>query len=780
WETLLLMNKMGTQLSSTLAICTILFTITAFTPPASSSPPEPPVKCTSHNTNCTVTNSYGNFTSDRSVCRAGSVAYPATEAELISVVANGTRARRKMKVTTRFSHSMPKLVCPDGTDGLLISTDKLDRILEIDPVGLTVTVQSGVLTGQLYDALARAGLALAHTPYLRALTVGGMISTHAHGSTFMAKGGAPSDYVVGVTIVSPGRKEEGYVKVRQLTEEDEELDAARVSLGVLGVISKITLKVEPLFKRSISFRKRSDTDLAHRAISFGRKHEFADISWYPYQHRAVYRNDDRVPLEVPGDGAYDFFPMRRALSSSSISSRATGNNFTGYPIIGYHHKLQASGSCFFSPEDNLKTSCSWDPRIDGAFFHQTTFTISLPLVAGFIRDVQRLVAKNPKSVCAVDEYNGILVRFHKGSTAYLGKTEDAVGFDFSYYRSRDPLAPRLHEDAMEEIEQMALFRYNATPHWAKNRRVAFEGVISKYGDGGARFLRVREDYDPLGLFSSEWTDYVLGLGGDGPGQLGSGCALDGLCVCREDLHCAPEKGYFCRPGRVYKAARFDTIHTGPNQTVTHPTWLSSSTRFVCGLVPSWPNSDWPRKKGNRRENKDNEKMSPILRRTKIPPTFIPQLLRFASRSIKSFRFPGEPLDSSSITYGVHVFQCPDARGIVAKLSDCIASRGGNILGADVFVPENKEVFYSRSEFIFDHVKWPRAQMEEDFMELSRSFNATRSVVRVPDLDPKYKIAILASKQEHCLTDMLHGWQDGKLPVDIVCVIRLSFETFIHC
>lgn len=34
-------------------------------------------------------------------------------------------------------------------------------------------------------------------------------------------------------------------------------------------------------------------------------------------------------------------------------------------------------------------------------------------------------------------------------------------------------------------------------------------------------------------------------------------------------------------------------------------------------------------------------------------------------------------------------------GIVAKLSDCIAAKGGNILGYDVFVPENKNVFYSR-------------------------------------------------------------------------------------
>ncbi|XP_024987055.1 formyltetrahydrofolate deformylase 1, mitochondrial isoform X2 [Cynara cardunculus var. scolymus] len=109
-------------------------------------------------------------------------------------------------------------------------------------------------------------------------------------------------------------------------------------------------------------------------------------------------------------------------------------------------------------------------------------------------------------------------------------------------------------------------------------------------------------------------------------------------------------------------------------------------------------------------------------------------------------------------------------GIVAKISECIASRGGNILEADIFVPQNKNVFYSRSEFVFDPTKWPRAQMDEDVLNLSKKFNANRSVVRVPSLDPKYKIAVLASKQDHCLVDLLHAWQDGKLPVDISSII----------
>ncbi|URE14295.1 formyltetrahydrofolate deformylase [Musa troglodytarum] len=129
--------------------------------------------------------------------------------------------------------------------------------------------------------------------------------------------------------------------------------------------------------------------------------------------------------------------------------------------------------------------------------------------------------------------------------------------------------------------------------------------------------------------------------------------------------------------------------------------------------------------------------------------------------------------------GIHVFHCPaeiggvggqDVVGIVAKLSECIASRGGNIRSVDVFVPENKQEFYSRSEFVFDPTYWPRDVVDNDFIKLSKLFSAEKSIVRVPDLDPKYKIVILASKQEHCLVDLLYKWQEGRLPVDISCVI----------
>ncbi|KAE8722096.1 L-gulonolactone oxidase 2 [Hibiscus syriacus] len=556
----------------------------------SCTPPAEPVKCSKNDSNCTVTNSYGMFP-DRAICRAGNVAYPTTEQELVSVISAATEAKRKMKVVTRFSHSIPKLVCPDGQDGLLISTEHLNRVVQMDEAAMTMTVESGVTLRQLINEAANVGLALPYAPYWWGLTIGGILGTGAHGSSLWGKGSAVHDYVVEMRIVSPAGADEGYAKVRVLNERDKDLDAAKVSLGVLGVISQVTFKLQPLFKRSITYLTKGDKDLGDEAVSFGKLHEFADISWYPSQRKAVYRIDDRVTINKPGNGLYDFTPFRSTPSLALALTRSneetqeffrdangkcldakvivatlqtaayglTNNGliFTGYPVIGFHNRLQSSGTCLDSLEDELITACAWDPRIKGEFFHQTTFSVSLSVVKSFIEDVQKLVAMEPKSLCGLELYNGILMRYVKASTAYLGKQEDAIDFDISYYRSKDPMAPRLYQDILEEIEQMALFKYGALPHWGKNRNLAFDGVIKKYKNG-VEFLKVKNKYDPLGLFSSEWTDQVLGLR-KGVTMLKEGCALEGLCVCSQDVHCAPAKGYLCGPGKTFKLARVCTF-----------------------------------------------------------------------------------------------------------------------------------------------------------------------------------------------------------------------------
>lgn len=205
---------------------------------AGCSPPEDPIKCASKNTNCTITNSYGAFP-DRSGCRASAVAYPTTEEELISVVAKAAMDRTKMKAVTRFSHSIPKLVCTDGEDGLLISTKYLNRTLNIDPSAMTISIESGATLRQVIDEAAKAGLALPYAPYWWGLTIGGLLSSGAHGSSLWSKGSSVHEYVEQLRIITPAGRENGYVQVRTLDTSHEDLNAAKVSIGVLGVISQV-------------------------------------------------------------------------------------------------------------------------------------------------------------------------------------------------------------------------------------------------------------------------------------------------------------------------------------------------------------------------------------------------------------------------------------------------------------------------------------------------------------------------------------------------------------
>lgn len=94
----------------------------------------------------------------------------------------------------------------------------------------------------------------------------------------------------------------------------------------------MTLKLEPLFKRSITYVKRTDTTLSDEAPSFGDEHEFGDILWYPSQRTAVYRIDDRVPLNASGNGLYDFIPFRSTSTGAVELIRITGQVTTRITI----------------------------------------------------------------------------------------------------------------------------------------------------------------------------------------------------------------------------------------------------------------------------------------------------------------------------------------------------------------------------------------------------------------------------------------------------------------
>lgn len=543
-------------------------------------PPQNPVRC--NQTGCVLYNAYGIW-GDRKDCKAATVVYPTTEEQLRLAVANANKNNQKVKVVTKSSHTIPKLVCPTE-NAVLISTERYNSTIDVNVDNLSVTADAGVGLRDVIDRVENAGLSLVASPYWEGVSVAGVISTGSHGSSWWGKGGAVHDHVIGLKLIVPANQSEGYAKVVNLQAHDPIFNAAKVSLGMLGVISKVTFSLERGFKRSITFNFTKDDGIENEFMGHAKKYEFGDIQWYPSRHTAVYRYDNRVPLNTSGDGVFDFLGFQSNAILVSKATRASEkafdnarNNdgkctlassfvgykklianglknkliFTGYPVIGHQGKIQTSGSCLYTPEVRKDVSCAWDPRIKGLFFYESTAIFAATKFADFISDVKKLRDMNPKNFCGVDIYNGILFRFIKASDAYLGQSEDSVVIDFNYYRADDASTPRLNQDVWEEVEQMAFFKYGAKPHWAKNRNLAFLNVQKKYPNFN-KFLAVKKELDPKNMFSSEWSDEIF-FGKEG--VKGDGCALEGLCICSEDRHCSPGKGYFCQQGLVYKEAR---------------------------------------------------------------------------------------------------------------------------------------------------------------------------------------------------------------------------------
>lgn len=79
-----------------------------------------------------------------------------------------------------------------------------------------------------------------------------------------------------------------------------------------------------MFKRSITYLSKNDSDLGDQVLVFGKQHEFADMIWYRSQHKVVYRMDDRVNSDMSGNGLYDSITFRAISPLTLAIIRTTG------------------------------------------------------------------------------------------------------------------------------------------------------------------------------------------------------------------------------------------------------------------------------------------------------------------------------------------------------------------------------------------------------------------------------------------------------------------------
>src|SRR5213595_3796155 len=120
-----------------------------------------------------------------------------------------------------------------------------------------------------------------------------------------------------------------------------------------------------------------------------------------------------------------------------------------------------------------------------------------------------------------------------------------------------------------------------------------------------------------------------------------------------------------------------------------------------------------------------------------------------------------------------LLSCPDRRGIVAGVSGFIYQHGGNILHADEHGDHDSNTFLIRVEFDPAELDLPLSDFLCHFSPIAKDFHMDW---RLAVSDRRVRMAILVSKYDHCLVDLLYRHQSGELACDIPCVISNHWDS----
>ncbi len=111
--------------------------------------------------------------------------------------------------------------------------------------------------------------------------------------------------------------------------------------------------------------------------------------------------------------------------------------------------------------------------------------------------------------------------------------------------------------------------------------------------------------------------------------------------------------------------------------------------------------------------------------------------------------------------------CPDQKGIVAAVTGFIHEHQGNVLHLDQHVDFEQDVFFMRMEWTLDDFNLSVAEFEAAFAPLAATYQMEWQIF---DSRTPVRMAILVSKQSHCLYDILSRHESGEFSIEIPLVI----------
>ena len=419
------------------------------------------------------------------VCLPAERISPRTVDEVGAIVARAAERRQRVKVVGA-GHSFTAIAC---TDGVLLSLDHLAAMEAVDRERNLVTVQAGIRLRDLNEQLAALGLAMPNLGDIAYQSIAGAIATATHGTG--ATLGNLATTVVGMEIVT-GTGERVWCDA---DERPDLLRVARVGVGALGIVTKVTLQCVPAFDLHAVETIEVLDEVLDGFDANADDNDHFELFWMPRAHRCqVKRNNrtsearrpqarlsylrDKIIAENLAFGAVTKLGARFPAAAPRIA-KLVDSGVSGRDLIDASHKIFAS------------------PR--WVRFYEMEYGIPREALPEAMRRVRELVNTGTEPI-----FFPIEVRV---------SAADDIPLSTAYGRDSAWIAVHVHKGGSYETYfqgiEAIMNDYDGRPHWGKLHFQNHTTLAPRY-PAWDDFQQARAQIDPTGRFANPYTDRVLG------------------------------------------------------------------------------------------------------------------------------------------------------------------------------------------------------------------------------------------------------------------------------
>lgn len=412
----------------------------------------------------------------------GQWAVPSTESDVVSLVQRARADGRRVRCVGA-GHSFNAIAAP--TD-VAVSLDNLRGIIGYDDT--TVTVLAGTRLRDLSAALTARGLALPILGSIADQSVAGAIATGTHGSSLTHPN--LSGLVRGIRLV------DGAGSVVDLGEADPRLDAARVHLGALGIVTRIRIEVVPAFNLREHIEWLPVGEVAAALPGISTSAEFVKVWWMPHTPKALVFRYERVPaprnlIALHADRFLDEKILHRSLLPAIFATQRWQSGWVPMFNRTAGRTLKKASRVGPSP---LLFSTPMPAR-------HTETEAAVPLASGGAAFDAALEVIDDAAV----HVNFITeLRFVKGDSGWMSPAYGGDVVQLGAYTAVLGHRDRYFGEFWRRMRELS-----ARPHWGKeldHTADELRGLYPRFDD----FIDARDALDPDRIFANPLLDRILG------------------------------------------------------------------------------------------------------------------------------------------------------------------------------------------------------------------------------------------------------------------------------